>query len=191
MPRLAWRAASAAGSGWAMLPSAAGFVDPLFSTGFPLTLLGVERLARWLEGGPERPPVDAYADVTLAEADHTARFVAGCYAAFPRFDRFTAYSMFYFAAASFSEMARRLDARTAPAGFLGVHDEAFRAAMMRLSPAQVSESEGYAEAVARAVAPMNIAGLCDASKRNWYEAASQADLKVRLYDLRPTEGPHD
>ena len=33
-----------AGERWAMLPSAAAFVDPLFSTGIPLTLLGVERL---------------------------------------------------------------------------------------------------------------------------------------------------
>ena len=51
MPRLAWRAASASGERWAMLPSAAAFIDPLFSTGIPLTLLGVERLARSI-GGP-------------------------------------------------------------------------------------------------------------------------------------------
>jgi tetracycline 7-halogenase / FADH2 O2-dependent halogenase len=44
MPRLSWRAERASGSGWAMLPSAAGFVDPLFSTGIPLTLLGIERI---------------------------------------------------------------------------------------------------------------------------------------------------
>ena len=29
------------GKRWALLPSAAGFVDPLLSTGFPLTLLGI------------------------------------------------------------------------------------------------------------------------------------------------------
>ena len=48
-PRLAYRASAAAGPGWAMLPSAAAFVDPLFSTGIPLTLLGIERLGRILE----------------------------------------------------------------------------------------------------------------------------------------------
>ena len=41
-----------------------GFVDPLFSTGIPLTLLGIERLARILEG-PRRPikvrPTSRYA----------------------------------------------------------------------------------------------------------------------------------
>ena len=45
MPRVAYRAAQAAGEGWAMLPSAAAFIDPLFSTGIPLTLLGIERIA--------------------------------------------------------------------------------------------------------------------------------------------------
>ena len=39
----------AAGERWAMLPSAAAFIDPLFSTGIPLTLLGIERLAGVLE----------------------------------------------------------------------------------------------------------------------------------------------
>jgi tetracycline 7-halogenase / FADH2 O2-dependent halogenase len=51
MPRVSYRAAAAAGDGWAMLPSAAAFIDPLFSTGIPMTLLGIERLARCLESG--------------------------------------------------------------------------------------------------------------------------------------------
>ena len=37
------------GDGWAMLPSAAGVIDPLLSTGFPLTLLGIGRLVDLLE----------------------------------------------------------------------------------------------------------------------------------------------
>ena len=40
-PRLAFRSARVAGPSWAMLPSAAGVIDPLLSTGFPLTLLGI------------------------------------------------------------------------------------------------------------------------------------------------------
>ena len=59
MPTLSWRAARASGPGWAMLPSAAAFVDPLFSTGIPLTLLGIERLARILEGRPQVASPDA------------------------------------------------------------------------------------------------------------------------------------
>jgi FADH2 O2-dependent halogenase len=178
MPRLAWRAERAAGPGWAMLPSAAAFVDPLFSTGMPLTLLGIERMARMLEGGPAPgaeasakaagPPWVQCGDITLAEADHTARFIAGCYAAFPRFDQFAAYSMFYFAAASFREMARRLGADASASRFLCAHHEAFRDATQRLSPAITPYHETYASDVAHAVEPMNVAGLCDPGKRNWY-----------------------
>jgi hypothetical protein len=95
-----------------MLPSAAAFVDPLFSTGFPMTLLGIERLGRLMEQGlfagthtaDHAAGLEAYARDTVREGDHTARFIAGCYAAFPRFDVFAAYSMFYFAAASYAEL---------------------------------------------------------------------------------------
>jgi FADH2 O2-dependent halogenase len=180
MPRLAWRTAAAAGDRWALLPSAAAFVDPLFSTGMPLTLLGVERLADWLEHGPDKaratcrpgsgvgptlsgPPGQSfphtYSDITLREADHTARFIANCYAGFPRFEQFTAYSMFYFVAASWSEMTRRIGR---PArGFLCVEDEAFAAA---------TNAPSSPDAIAAACAPLNIAGLCDPAKRNWYDA---------------------
>ena len=51
IPRLSFLSGRGAGDRWALLPSAAGFVDPLLSTGFPLTLLGVERLARDPRGG--------------------------------------------------------------------------------------------------------------------------------------------
>jgi FADH2 O2-dependent halogenase len=170
MPRLAWRAATAAGPGWALLPSAAAFIDPLFSTGIPLTLLGIERLARRWEAGAETRPLDDYSRLTLMEADHTARFIAGCYAAFSRFSAFTDYSMFYFAAASYSEMARRTGGAPAPARFLCADDLAFAEATLRLSPAvaDIGDESAYARAVASAVAPFNIAGLCDAEKRNWY-----------------------
>jgi FADH2 O2-dependent halogenase len=165
MARLAWRTEVAAGPGWAMLPSAAAFIDPLFSTGIPLTLLGIERIARILEGGPSGPTWDEYASVTLAEADHTADFIAGCYAAFSRFEEFTSYSMFYFAAASFGEMARRLGVACEAARFLSADDRAFAAATSDLSPARRRCS---GEEVAAAIRHRNIAGLCDPAKRNWY-----------------------
>jgi FADH2 O2-dependent halogenase len=175
MPRLAWRAGVAAGDRWAMLPSAAAFVDPLFSTGIPLTLLGIERLARVLERGLEcgpsgpRAALDEYNDATLAEADHTAQFVAGCYAAFTRFETFAAYSMCYFAAASFAELSRRLGAAPPGARFLCSDRAAFADATRRLSPARdARDGLAYAADVARAVEPINIAGLCDPQKQNWY-----------------------
>src|SRR5690348_15420940 len=191
MPRLSYRAAAAAGPRWAMLPSAAAFVDPLFSTGFPLTLLGIERLAALLGSRAffdEPASLGAYGVTTLAEAEQTARFVAGCYAGFPRFDDFVQYSMFYFAAASYAEMARRVAPERAAAGFLRAADPEFAAAMSSLSPVKSNGDEpgDYASAVARAVDAVNIAGLCDARKRNWYGAdAADAIAGARKLGVPP------
>jgi len=49
-PRLSFRSGAIVGERWALLPSAAGFIDPLLSTGFPLTLFGIDRLAKAIEG---------------------------------------------------------------------------------------------------------------------------------------------
>ena len=175
MPRVSYRAAQAAGGGWAMLPSAAAFIDPLFSTGIPLTLLGIERIADALRrGGFFDPPSQGASedaplrDASLREADHTARFIAGCYAAFPRFGAFTAYSMFYFAAASFSEMQRRLSPERASGGFLRSADAAYAASLRALSPAVYAPGGDYADRIAEAVAAINVAGLCNPALHNWY-----------------------
>jgi FADH2 O2-dependent halogenase len=171
IPRLSYRAASAAGPRWAMLPSAAAFADPLFSTGFPLTLLGIERLAGLLESRAffdDPDALDAYGRTTLAEADHTARFVAGCYAGFPRFDDFVQYSMFYFAAASYAELARRVAPARAEVGFLRAEDPAFASALHVLSPAEHPLDPRFADRVRAAVDAVNVAGLCEARKQNWY-----------------------
>ena len=169
MPRIAYRAAAASGPGWAMLPSAAGFVDPLFSSGIPMTLTGIERIAasleRWTPNGTGFPDWGDYGARTLAEADHTARFVAGCYAGFREFDPFVAYSMFYFVAASFSEMTRRLGSTSR--GFLCEADAAFASDVERLSPASAAGAN-LEPLVREATERLNVAGLCDPSKRNWY-----------------------
>jgi FADH2 O2-dependent halogenase len=160
-----------------MLPSAAAFIDPIFSTGFPLTLLGVERLARLLEdglfagssGSGAPGTLDAYATTTLAEADHTARFVGGCYAAFPRFAEFASYSMFYFAVASFEEARRRLRPDGRGFGFLAADDARLAAEVARLTPTRSRPTpRDFAAQVARAIEPLNVAGLCRPEKANWY-----------------------
>jgi FADH2 O2-dependent halogenase len=76
--------------------------------------------------------------------------------------------MFYFAAASFSEMARRLDSPRTPRGFLCGDNPDFVAALLKLSPAGNVTQECYGEEVAAAVENWNVAGLCDRRKRNWY-----------------------
>ncbi len=179
-PRLAYRAATAAGPGWAMLPSAASFVDPLFSTGIPLTLLGIERLGRILETSWGKPgltdQLECYSATTLAEADVTADFLSGCYSAMSRFPVFAALSMFYFAAASYSEMARRLDVPCRPSRFLASDHPEFGpslhhfAARARKGVAEWSDAQTqyFITQVGQAIDCLNVAGLSDPEKRNWY-----------------------
>jgi FADH2 O2-dependent halogenase len=175
--RLSYRCGMAAGDGWVLLPSAAAFIDPLFSTGMPLTLLGIERLGRILSEAWETAALSErlrqYAAVTLAEADGVAELVGGCYAAFSRFPLFAAFSMFYFAAASFSEMARRLEKRHLATRFLLANDLDFSAHLRRSADQLRSQSDTldptrFAEQIARAIAPRNVAGLAAPDKRNWY-----------------------
>ena len=107
---------------WALLPSAAGVIDPLLSTGFPLTLLGILRLVDLLERTSAGPDRDAalleYERVTLAELDATERLVGALYATMADPPLFKRLSLLYFAAASFSEAARRLGRPELAPGFL-------------------------------------------------------------------------
>jgi FADH2 O2-dependent halogenase len=165
----------------------------LFSTGIPLTLLGIERIAdAWRRGGSLHPPAEgASRDAPLREADHTARFIAGCYAAFPRFDAFTAYSMFYFAAASFSEMQRRLTPERASGGFLRATDEWYVSAMRELSPAENPPAVDFFARVTDATAPINVAGLCNPALRNWYPVDLEDTIRAaHKFELTPERVRH-
>ena len=105
-PRLGFRSARVSGPAWALLPSAAGVIDPLLSTGFPLTLLGILRLVDLLErtsaGRDREAALLAYEQTTLAELDATERLVAALYATMPS-RRSSSAGLLYFAAASFIE----------------------------------------------------------------------------------------
>lgn len=197
--RLPYRASVAAEPGWAMLPSAAAFVDPLFSTGIPLTLLGIERLGRILEEawGSEQlnKRLDEYGSLTLKEADATADFIGACYAAMPRFPVFASLSMFYFAAASYSEMARRLEKPHLVRRFLA-SDHAEFGPSLRCASAWVRQQAhdldpaAFDAKVAEAIACLNVAGLSDPQKRNWYGVdlndvvASAAKLAMAADEMR-------
>ena len=100
-----------AGAGWWMLPGAAGFIDPLHSSGIAHTMVSIERLARAFEVQPARrlPPLefsDAYDATLRLEIEWLDRLVAACYRALPRFGEFTTASMLYFAATVAFEQAR-------------------------------------------------------------------------------------
>jgi FADH2 O2-dependent halogenase len=175
-PRLTYRSTAAAGTGWAMLPSAAAFVDPLFSTGIPLTLLGIERLSKILEeswGSNElNTRLKELGELTLNEADWTAKFIGACYAAMRDFPRFADFSMFYFAAASYSEMARRLQEAPSVRPYLAADQPEFAQGLEWCAEILTNHKEPlgstFAGEVAERINSLNVAGLADPDKRNWY-----------------------
>ncbi len=164
-PRLAFRSARVAGPGWALLPSAAGVIDPLLSTGFPLTLLGILRLVDLLErtsAGPERDAaLLAYEQTTLAELDATERLVAALYATMDDPPLFKRLSLLYFAAASFSEAARRLGRPGLRAGVPALRASGVRSRAGGLCAAAAAAPRGPArraleERIDRAIEPFDI-----------------------------------
>jgi FADH2 O2-dependent halogenase len=176
-PRLAFRSAEVCGSRWALLPSAAGIIDPLLSTGFPLTLLGVTRMLDLLERtstGPARhAALRAYAQTTQDELDATEQLVSALYATMadpPLFKRLT---LLYFAAASYAEAARRLGRPERAPGFLlhahpGFGAELQACAERARRPLSGEARQSLFARIDRAIEPFDVAGLLDRSRRDWY-----------------------
>jgi len=191
IPRLSFRSAQITGARWALLPSAAGFVDPLLSTGFPLTLLGITRLAEILEedwGGPRfTARLQTYAAQTDAELLATSQLVGALYANMSNFPVFVALSLLYFAAASFSEAARRLGKPHLASSFLLCDHPAFQASRHLIErarqPLTRSESEILIRDIVTAIEPFNIAGLGRRERHNWYP--------VEVHDLFDAAGKLD
>jgi FADH2 O2-dependent halogenase len=193
-PRLAFRRARAAGDGWALLPSAAAFADPLLSTGFPLALLGIQRLGLTLEEDWETPRfaarLAAYSEATLAEADAAARLVGALYAAFDDFDLFTELTKLYFAAASFSESSRRLGKGHLADSFLLSKNPSYGPALRRIceearTPLTPDCRARLLGDVARTVGPFDVAGLLDGTRRNWFPVEAD-DLRAAAPKLEAT-----
>lgn len=192
--RLSFRSSQIAGRNWALLPSAAGFVDPLLSTGFPLALLGVGRLAALLQDGLDSPDrterLADYAAHTDAELLAASRLVAALYASMDNFPVFFALTMLYFAAVSYAESAHRLGKPNLALGFL-LHEHpifAPEAARLIARAGRVrtpEESAQFTEDVRRAIEPINVAGLADPRRRNWYPVEA-ADLVANAHKLSAT-----
>ena len=198
-PHPSFRSREVTGRRWALLPSAAGFIDPLLSTGFPVTLLGVERLAKILQNDWDSPGfadlLDEYGQSTQRDLDTAEQHVAALYASMGDFKRFSAVSMLYFAAASFSETARRLGRPelSGAAFLLADHPEFGPAAgacaesAIRLGiAANPTQRQQFLEQSENAMNPINIAGLHQSAKRNWY-AVEIRDLFAGREKLRATE----
>ena len=199
IPRLQRRLTRAAGENWVLLPHVFQFWSPLFSTGIAWSLLGVERLGLLLEDADssratERPRLvpglERYAALLRAEADHLRRLIEPAYRCRHDFDAFDAYVQAYFAAASYSETRQRLcSAPSGPGGewawtgFLGAADPVLRrifAEAERLVEERRSEPfrdrrrlESPIDAMRRLIAPRNVAGLADPTRRRLYPADAE------------------
>ena len=181
-PRLAFHCGQVTGKNWVLLPSAAGVVDPLLSTGFPLTLLGIRRIGRMLrydqEGDSRSRALKEYADITSLELETTADLVGALYTTMDRFELFKALSLLYFAAASFSEVSRRLGKAQLADSFLLCRDPEFGPQLKRLCAAarqarSAEDQERLKKAILEAIAPFDLAGLTDISRDPWYPARGE------------------
>jgi FADH2 O2-dependent halogenase len=183
-PRLAFQSGVISGRAWALLPSAAGVIDPLLSTGFPLTLLGITRLAGLMQSHWHRPSflpgLLDYAQLTTLELETTARLVGALYTTMDRFDLFKELSLLYFAAASFSETARRLGKPHLADAFLLCRHPIFSVQLDQIcaaasKPLSAGESGILKQRIREAIKPFDVAGLADDSRHPWYPATA-ADL---------------
>ncbi len=203
-PRIAYRSQVVCGDRWALLPSAAGVIDPLLSTGFPLTLLGIRRLVEALagtwDGAGRDEALATYQRQTLRELDATERLVAALYASMDDFALFKRLCLLYFAAASYSEAARRLGRHELAPGFLLCDHAAFAGACAAICeavrpPAAMSVQaltrggaarrdgrEAVMAAIERAIEPFDLAGLADRRRRDWYPVLAD-DLMASRHKL--------
>jgi tetracycline 7-halogenase / FADH2 O2-dependent halogenase len=180
--RLAFRSRQVVGERWALLPSAAGVIDPLLSTGFPLALLGVHRLLAALDAHWQQPALrtalDAYAAATRRELDATEQLVGALYASMQDVELFKRLTLLYFAAASFSETAWRLGRPELAPGFLLCDDAVFGEELRACTAEALGRPQGTARAallarIDSAIAPIDMAGLGDRARRDWYPVRAE------------------
>lgn len=173
-PQLSFRRERAVGANWAALPSAAGFVDPLLSTGFALTLLGITRL-----GAAFRHPrlnLKTYEELTFRELDAAADLVSALYAKMSRSEEFSLLSLLYFAAMSYSETAWRLAKPELASGFLLTNSDTFSSVRSWICTQARAGKKITREQISSAIAPYDVAGLTEWHRNHWYP--------VDLEDLR-------
>lgn len=183
VPRLSFLSDRWAGPRWALLPSAGGFVDPLLSTGFPLVLLGIKRLAHLLEvsrAQPSAEDLDEYSVPSRGEFDAARRLVSALYASLDDFEVFEDLSLLYFAAMIFSEAARRMGQPELARSFL-LHDDPVFGPQLRACCQGSGESRDSRRARIRAaIEPLDLSRLLDPARRHWHPYFEDQALARRI-----------
>ncbi len=180
--RLQRRLSQAAGPDWALLPHAAGFLDPWLSPGIAQTLFAVDRLGRaiaedWRTPRRERRLAD-YGRAVLRELAWVDEITGTCFACFDRFEVLATVTMLYFAAAIYCEERERAGRAGDDEAFLLADHAAYRevaaAAFRRAAAVPPPDAARFAEEVGRAIEPYNLGGLCDPARRNLYPFVGSA-----------------
>lgn len=171
-PSVSYRASRITGRNWAMAPSAAAFIDPLLSTGFTLSLLGVRRMASMF--ARQFPPTEAnlgdYAMQCAQDSESAGKLVAALFGSLGRFEDFRSLSLLYFAASIIAE-AR---SRAGDAGWLSAFQtrrEPFGegiSGICRESLAGQLTGNALLRRVEALIQPHDPAGLCDPSREHWF-----------------------
>ncbi len=129
-----------------------------------------------------RPQLEEYSRLTLLELGSTARLVGALYATMDRFDLFRELSLLYFAAASFSESARRLGKFHLADSFILCRHPVFAARCRQLCDlaARAVTAGDIADVrcgIREAIEPFDVAGLTDDSRHPWYPALASDVLR--------------
>jgi FADH2 O2-dependent halogenase len=163
--QLSFQRRGVAGENWALLPSSAGFIDPLLSTGFALTLLGIRRLG---EAFRRNSSLIQHAGETTADLDTTAHLIAALYAKMGSPEEFSLLCMLYFAAMSFTETAWRLNKEELASSFLLRNNKEFYANLLKIASQAQSNRPITRPEIERVIRPFDIAGLTEWRRENWY-----------------------
>lgn len=158
-----------------LLPSTAGFIDPMHSTGIAHSLFGVADIVKLVADTWGRPAFVQglldYEERVTRELRTIDRLIAACYATRGNMDLFEAAACLYFVAAIQTE--ERLQAGMSPR-FLSLDRESLQEILWRQSDALIASRAAGADVdrlvgqVRQAIAPWNTAGLLDPGTRRMY-----------------------
>jgi FADH2 O2-dependent halogenase len=150
-----------------MLPTTAGFVDPLHSTGIAHGLSGVDRVAGMLLAETfDEVAWQAYGVAVIDEVTWIDELVSACYAVLPDFDRFRLACTLFFLATVEAERGYGRGETTSSQGFLAARNGPLRAALSVARAELVAGGASLHERLRERLAPFDPVGLLDPAARH-------------------------